>query len=91
VVVDEKYKMLQLKEKKVKMNTYMECLREKILDLEEEIEIEEFEEQELNAANENVAFNEEDGEEVEDMEYAMDHDDLGRIALLKLRNVIAEE
>jgi hypothetical protein len=40
VVVDEKYKMLQLKEKKVKMNTYMECLREKILDLEEEIEIE---------------------------------------------------
>jgi hypothetical protein len=45
----------------------------------------------LNAANENVVFNEEDGEEVEDMEYAMDHDDLGRIALLELRNVIVEE
>jgi hypothetical protein len=83
--LDATYKMIQLKEKKVKMNTYVECLREKILDLEE------FEEQELNAANENVVFNEEDGEEVEDMEYAMDHDDLGRIALLELKNVIVEE
>lgn len=66
-------------------------MREKIFDLQEEIEIEEFEEQELNAENENVVFNEEDGQDVENMEYAIDHDNLGRIALLELRNVVVEE
>ena len=45
----------------------------------------------MNAANENVVFNEEDGHDVEDMEYAIDHDDLGRIALLELRNIVVEE
>ena len=64
----------------------MECLRDKIIDLEEEFEVEAMEQQELNAANENIVFNEEDGEDVEDMDYAMDHDDLGVMALLELRN-----
>jgi hypothetical protein len=89
--LDTTYKMIRLKEKKIKTNTYLECLREKIFDLQEEIEVEEFEEQELNAANENVVFNEEDSHDVEDMEYAIDHDDLGRIALLELRNIVVEE
>ena len=78
--------MIRNKEKHVKTNVYMECLRDKIIDLEEEFEVKAMEQQELNAANKNIVFNEEDGEDVEDMDYAMDHDDLGVMALLELRN-----
>ena len=84
--LDTTYKMIRNKEKRVKTNTSMECLREKIIDLEEEFEMDNIEQQDLNAANENVVFNQEDDEDFEDVDYAMDHDDLGVIALLELRN-----
>lgn len=51
-----------------------------------EFEMDAIEQQDLIAANENVVFNQEDDEDFEDMDYAMDHDDLGVIALLELRN-----
>ena len=82
--LDTIYKMIDLKEKKVTVNVYMECLREKYYDILEDIAEEQQELEALGAEDGNIVVNEED--EADDAEYAVDADDPGRNAISDLLN-----
>ena len=82
--LDTIYKMIDLKEKKVTVNVYMECLREKYYEVLEDIAEEQQELEALGAEDGNVVVNEED--EADDAEYAVDADDPGRNAISDLLN-----
>ena len=81
--LDTTYKMMYLKEKQVPTNVYMECLRDKVFEMMEEIEEKFLEQQAIQGDNGNVVVNEEDGED-EVNDYALEHVDLGREALVEL-------
>ena len=61
----------------------MECLRGEVFEMMEEIEEENLEQQAAQGDNGNVVVNEEDGED-EVIDYALEHVDLGREALVEL-------
>ena len=83
--LDTIYKIIYLKEKQVPTNVYMECLREKVHEIMEEIEDEILEQRALHDDNGHIVVNEEDNED-EDIDYALEHTDLGREALVELVN-----
>ena len=82
--LDTIYKMIDLKEKKVTVNVYMECLREKYYEILEDIAEEQQELEALGAEDGNVVVNEQD--EDDNAEYAVDADDPGRNAISDLLN-----
>lgn len=78
--LDTTYKMIHLKEKQIPTNIYMECLRDKLDVMINEIQEEQIEQRELIAGDDNVIFNEED-DDAEDADYLVENIDLGRDAL----------
>ena len=83
--LDTTYKIIYQKEKQIPTNVYMECLRDKLHEMINEIQEDQADLQELIGGDDNVVFNEEDGDaEVDD--YLVEHPDLGRDALAELMN-----
>ena len=79
------YKKIYLKEKQVPTNVSLEYLRCEVHEIMEEIEDENIEKRDIYGDNGTVVVNEGDNED-EEMNYALEHIDLGREDLVELVN-----
>ena len=81
--LDTTYKMINMRNKRTVTSSYIDCLRNKFLDIREDLR-EEAEQFELDNAMLEVASDDSDHDDEDDNDYVVDIPDLGRDALIDL-------